>query len=123
MKNPRSRGSLGDENRNRHRGGEGNLGGLFQSCPWVSKRFIGGGGKFAVRLVYELTQFDFGRSHAVVFFPGSGFGDGFTKMAGVLAVERFFDRFAYRLRPRKIAHHFCPSDALQNRQMPASGQK
>jgi len=87
------------------------------------KRFIGWDWELAVRLVYELTQFDFGRSHTVVFFPGSGFGDGFTKVAGVLTVEGFFDRFANRLRPRKIAHHFCPSDTLQNRQMPAGGQK
>lgn len=123
MENPRSRGNLADENGNRHWRGEGNLGGLVQSCPWVLKRVIGGGEELAVRLVYELTQFDFGRSYTVVFFSGSGFGDGFTKVAGVLTVEGFFDRFAYRIRPRKIANHFCPGHTLQNRQMPAGGQK
>ena len=123
MENPRSRGNLADENGNRHGGSEGNLGGLVQNRRWVVKRFIGGGGERAVRLVHKLTQFDFGRSHAVVFFPGSGFSDGFTKVAGVLPVEGFFDRFAYRIRPRKIANHFCPSDTLQNRQMTAGCQK
>ena len=123
MKNPRSRGSLGDENRNRHGGSEGNLGGLVQSCPWVLKRFIGGGGKLAVRLVYELTQFDFGRSHAVVFFPGSGFGDSFTKLTGMLAVESFLKRGSDRFGFCEIANHFCPGHTLQNRQMPAGGQK
>ena len=74
-------------------------------------------------LIHKLTQLGFRRSHAVVFFSGTGFSDGFTKVAGVLTVERFFDRFANRVRPRKVANHFRPGDTLQNRQMPAGGQK
>ena len=122
-KNPRSRGRLTDENGNWRRGGEGNLGGFFQDSRWIVKRIFGWGGEFEMSLIHEFTQLDFRERQGVVFFSGSGFGDGFTKVAGVLAVEGFFDRFAYRLRPRNIANHFCPSDTLQNRQMPASGQK